>query len=201
MGLGTWSLTRDLTDGAAWAGVAGLFCGFAQAALSAASYLRRSEASWRDAEGLADNLAQIVQAEWLGEVAARHLRDPKVLPLSWTSTRGDLDERPHRVVRDRLAGRMDGRFDDVVVQLADGYRRIPSGRLVIVGEPGAGKTVLAMLLTLGLLKARASGAPVPVLLAASSWDPVREGLDDWVVRTLADSYYAGRSVGDPTPVA
>ena len=80
-----------------------------------------------------DNLAQIVQAEWLGEVAARQLRDPRVLPLSWSSSRGALDQRPGRIVRDRLAGRMDGRFDDVVGQLADGYRQIPSGRLVALG--------------------------------------------------------------------
>ncbi|MEU2718035.1 hypothetical protein [Streptomyces sp. NPDC007205] len=69
---------------------------------------------------------------------------------------------------------------------------MPNGRLVILGEPGSGKSVLAILLTLGLLKDRAPGGPLPVLLPASSWDPVRESLDDWIVRTLALPYYSGR---------
>lgn len=66
-------------------------------------------------------------------------------------------------------------------------------RLVVVGEPGAGKTVLGLLLILGLLASRAEGGPVPVLLPVSSWDPLRERLEDWLVRTMAEPYYNGRS--------
>ncbi|MEU2515212.1 WD40 repeat domain-containing protein [Streptomyces syringium] len=97
-----------------------------------------------------------------------------------------------QILRLRLDGRLDGRFDEATAQLAEGYGRVRSGRLVVLGEPGAGKTVLAILLALGLLKTRTPGGPVPVLLAASSWDPVCEPLDDWIVHTLASSYYSGR---------
>ncbi|WP_328968022.1 hypothetical protein [Streptomyces sp. NBC_00239] len=101
-----------------------------------------------------------------------------------------------RVLRVRLDGRLDGRFEEATARLAAGYRQIEGGRLVVLGEPGAGKSVLAMLLTLGLLGEPDRGTgpdrPVPVLVPVSSWDPVVEALDDWLVRTLADAYYAGR---------
>ncbi|WP_217130978.1 NACHT domain-containing protein [Streptomyces sp. AC558_RSS880] len=102
--------------------------------------------------------------------------------------------QPARVVRLRLDGRLDGRFDEAADRLAAGYRRIGSGRLVVLGEPGSGKTVLALMLTLGLLDEgrRESGGPVPVLVPVSSWDPVRWSLNDWLVRRLAEAYYAGR---------
>lgn len=91
----------------------------------------------------------------------------------------------------RLDGRLDGDFDRAIGLLADGYGRLEQGRLVVIGEPGAGKTVLAMLLALGLLASRNPGTRVPVLLSISSWDPLRERLDDWIVRTLAVPYYGG----------
>ncbi|MGW1769074.1 NACHT and WD40 repeat domain-containing protein [Streptomyces sp. NPDC002073] len=151
----------------------------------------------------AADLARTVEAQWLEEARARSLRDPRVLPLSWSATGRDVTDRPEAVLRSGGAGRIarlmldgrldDGGFDAAVAALGEEYGRIASGRLVVLGEPGAGKTVLAMLLTLGLLKAREPDAPVPVLLSAGAWDPVRESLDAWVVRTLADTYYVGRS--------
>ncbi len=39
----------------------------------------------------------------------------------------------------------------------------------------------------------AAGGAVPVLLSASSWDPLAETMDAWVVRMLATAYYNGRT--------
>lgn len=127
------------------------------------------------AEDLAADLAETIRDEWLDEAGSRKLRDPKVLPLTWSS------------------GRMDGPFEKATRQLAAEYRHIRTGRLVVLGEPGSGKTVLAMLLTLGLIADRRPNTPVPVLLSASSWDPVRDPLDDWIVHKLAGAYYNGRT--------
>lgn len=91
-----------------------------------------------------------------------------------------------------MNGRLEGRFDQAATQLARGYRQVPSGRLVVLGEPGAGKTVLALMLTLGLLRDRDPAGPVPVLLSVSTWDPVTQSLDDWIVDTLATAYYGTR---------
>ncbi|RLK62034.1 NACHT domain-containing protein [Actinokineospora cianjurensis] len=133
----------------------------------------------RDVDGLADDLAGTVADEWAEEATARRLRDPHVLPVAWSS--------------EWLTGRVDGPFDEVAARVARGYSGIGSGRMLVLGEPGSGKTVLAIVLTLGLLADRSPGAPVPVLLAASSWDPVEESLDDWSVRAMATAYYNGRT--------
>lgn len=52
------------------------------------------------------------------------------------------------------------------------YRRIPSGRLVVLGRAGSGKSILAIRFVLDLLKDRtASAEPVPVIFSLASWDP------------------------------
>lgn len=177
---------------------AGLFIGLASLLLSLLDFFRQ-EPVRPDPAALADDLALRLREQWLEEAQARRLRDPRVLPLKWTATTREVVDRSGasdaaraRVLRMRLDGRLDGRFDEVIDRLAANYARIPNRRLVTIGEPGAGKTVLAILLTLGLLGARDQGGPVPVLLPVASWDPVRERLDDWIVRTLAQPYYNGR---------
>lgn len=174
--------------------VGGLFIGIASLSVALADFFRE-EPSPPDPIVYADDLARTVRAQWLEETEARRLRDPRVLPIAWATTGREVADEPRaqagsgRVLRVRMDGRLDGHFDRAIGRLADGYGRLEQGRLVVIGEPGAGKTVLAMLLTLGLLASRNAGKRVPVLLPVSSWDPLREPLDDWIVRTLAVPYY------------
>ncbi|MEK2473859.1 NACHT domain-containing protein [Streptomyces noursei] len=180
----------------AWAG---LFVSIAALAVSLADLLP-TLAPPADTAQLADDLAVTVREQWQEEITARNLRDPQVIPLSWSATNRPVAAPPAslvgsvagRVLRLSLDGRLEGGFDAAAARLAEGYRRLDSGRLVILGEPGAGKTVLAAMLTLGLLAERASGAPVPVLLQVSGWDPVSVSLNDWMVAALAQAYYGGR---------
>ncbi len=58
--------------------------------------------------------------------------------------------------------------------------RIPTGRLVVLGEPGSGKTVLLLRLVLDLLARRDAGGPVPLLVPVASWNPDQDGLYDWL---------------------
>ncbi|GAA2707785.1 MULTISPECIES: hypothetical protein [Streptomyces] len=199
-GFAVWLYAGHLQDAERLIAVPGLLVSVASLAVALADYFRPEEAPG-DPASIADDLAGTVRDQWSEEATARSLRDPRVLPLSWRASARAVSDTPERVtgsttagtiLRLRLDGRLDGRFDAATAQLAEGYARVPSGRLVVLGEPGAGKTVLAILLTLGLLRARSDGGPVPVLLAASSWDPVRERLDDWIVQALAASYYSGR---------
>lgn len=152
---------------------------------------------------LADDLARTVRAEWLDEAKARMLRDPGVLPLSWAATHPNQPGGRATVtpsVADAKAAQykdaqLPGSFDEAARQLAAWYdtvRTVSHGRLVTLGEPGAGKTALAILLTIGLLEKRVSGTPTPVLLSAGSWDPVVQDLDDWMITTLGTAYYNGR---------
>jgi hypothetical protein len=193
---------------AAWTAVAGptidqaaLLVALVTLDATLAMFLWPEKASLPVAE-LADDLACTVHEQWRDEVKVRKLREPGVLPLSWAATRrkgiadrGDDSGPTNAALRSRprhLHGRLDGKLDQVVAQLAQDYRRLPLGRLVLLGEPGAGKSVLAVLMTLGLLGDRAPAGRVPVLLPAASWDPVSEPLDTWIVRTLAVLYYNGQ---------
>ncbi|MFJ9643682.1 NACHT domain-containing protein [Streptomyces sp. NPDC004244] len=74
-------------------------------------------------------------------------------------------------------------FPDV----AEYYRRTCPRRLVVTGEPGAGKTVLALELMLALLDERGEGDPVPVRLSLAEWDPAIP-LQNWLARHLMDVY-------------
>jgi hypothetical protein len=184
------------------ASVASLFLGFLSLAPVLGGPLRQ-ERTPPDPAALADDLALTLNEQWLDEAKILRLRSPRVLPLAWSATTRNVADLPDpdsagppgtaaRVLRMRLNGRLEGRFETVIRQLAQGYEQLPNRRLVVLGEPGAGKTALAILLTLGMLAVREVGGPVPVLLPVSSWDPVRESLDDWIVRTLAVPYYNGR---------
>lgn len=173
VGLAIAVVSGDLAASDMVSSVVSAFTGLAALA-AAVLALNRSPRSSLGAVELAQDLAETLRGEWLDEARARGLRDAKVLPLSWST------------------GRTDGRFDDAAARLADEYRSIASGRLVVLGEPGSGKSVLAVLLTLGLLADREPDEPVPVLLAASSWDPVRDPFDEWIVHSVATGYYNGR---------
>ncbi|MGW4638964.1 NACHT domain-containing protein [Sphaerisporangium sp. NPDC004334] len=70
-----------------------------------------------------------------------------------------------------------------LTEVVEYYRRLRPGRLVITGAAGAGKTVLALRLLLGLLAAPAPGDRVPVRLSATQWDTATS-LQAWVAAHL-----------------
>lgn len=77
--------------------------------------------------------------------------------------------------------------DGSLEQVLNYYRSLSPRRLIITGEPGAGKTVLAIQLLLSLLAERAQGDPVPVRLALTTWDPSTP-VESWLARQLAKDY-------------
>lgn len=100
------------------------------------------------------------------------------LPLRWTGNDlfGNLDTAID------LAGDLD--------HIADMFDRIPSGRLVVLGRPGSGKSVLALRFVLArLLSAhRQPSLQVPVVLPLSSWPPSHQSLRDWIADVLISEY-------------
>ncbi len=67
------------------------------------------------------------------------------------------------------------------------------GFLLILGEPGAGKTVALYALSrdLAALHADDLDAPIPVVLSLASWS-AETGLGDWLAATLAAAHYVPR---------
>jgi hypothetical protein len=75
-------------------------------------------------------------------------------------------------------------LDGGLADIADVYRRVPSGRLVVLGDAGSGKSVLMMRFVLDHLGRRRGGDPVPVVFSIGSWDPTATVLRDWLVERL-----------------
>ncbi|MGH3770340.1 MAG: NACHT domain-containing protein [Pseudonocardiaceae bacterium] len=80
--------------------------------------------------------------------------------------------------------------------LLDVYSGLDSGRLIILGGPGAGKTSAAITLLLDALKRRAvvetaearARVPVPLLFTLRGWDPNRKKFADWLADRLEHDY-------------
>ena len=146
---------------------------------------------------VADQLAVAVGAQWNAEAAARRLNDPYPLPVSWTAADPSLTDtwdsigelatrgagwprpagwRPRAAGPAALAGEGSA--------LVDALARVPTGRLVVLGEPGAGKTMLMVRLVLDLLARRTAGGPVPFLASVASWNPAAQDLRQWLTDLL-----------------
>ena len=152
----------------------------------------------QDLAEAADQLAVTVSAQWEAEAAMRSLDDPCLLRVRWVAADMSLaDDWDVLVVQAGSgAGRpspsppgawatgpdeLAGSGNHLVKMLA----QVPTGRLVVLGEPGAGKTMLMVRLVLDLLASRTSGAPVPVLASLASWNPSEEDLHGWMADQLA----------------
>jgi hypothetical protein len=75
------------------------------------------------------------------------------------------------------------------------YAGLTSGRIIVVGAPGAGKSATAILLLLDALRHYSSvedtqraRVPVPVLLTAHGWDPTTRSIRDWLCDRLTAVY-------------
>jgi hypothetical protein len=151
----------------------------------------------------ADRLAVIVRDQWEIEARLRRLSDPYPLPVRWSAADPALAESLGLLTRLASSGAgwrisrsshlwatrpgdLAGNGGDLVHVL----NRVPTRRLVVLGEPGSGKTVLMVRLVLDLLSVRAQGDPVPVLIPAAGWDPSRETLDNWLSAYLVTTYPA-----------
>ncbi|MFF7458479.1 NACHT domain-containing protein [Kitasatospora sp. NPDC008115] len=131
--------------------------------------------------GLAEErLARSLLYQWRAEADAWDMADPEPLAVRWVHSRTALG--PGR--------ELDGRGDRVGT-MAEALLGLDHRRLLILGGAGAGKTTLAVLLTLELLARRLTrdeDVPVPVVLSLESWDSERVNFHDWLVRRIAEEH-------------
>jgi hypothetical protein len=151
------------------------------------------------------DLAAAVRRQWSKAAAERQLLVPAPIPVRWS-----LSDHP---VTGPLEGAVaeGGPFAPLPglrtiteqhllggggrAELFALYGGLGSGRLVVVGGPGAGKTGAAVLLVLDALAHREAVAepdrglvPVPVLVTLHGWDPGIERFPDWLAGRLIVTY-------------
>ncbi|MFF1609545.1 NACHT domain-containing protein [Amycolatopsis sp. NPDC058278] len=145
-------------------------------------------------------LCDLVLAQWRTEIVVRQLDDPAPLAVRWRLTELDVNGDVEQVARPKLlryligqgTRRFEGRTDRIS-EMASEFRKLPRRRLVILGDPGMGKTTLAVLLLRELLMYPHGEEPVPVFFSMSGWDPSAESLHTWVARRLTEDYPALRA--------
>ena len=168
----------------------------------------------------ADALAEHVALQWRQAAIERRLLNPIPIPVRWRWS----DLRVAGPIADATAdGAELARFSplpgipavteataregDLRALLAV-YGGLDSGRLVILGAPGAGKTGAAIRLLLAALEHRRSLAdserrdvPVPVFIGVRGWDPVTQPLQTWLALRLSEEHPSLRSVAYGRDVA
>jgi hypothetical protein len=78
------------------------------------------------------------------------------------------------------------------------FNQMGEGRtLLILGEPGAGKTITLLRLTKSLIACaeKDESLPIPVVFNLSSWATKQQNIDDWLVEELKEKYTIPKELG------
>jgi hypothetical protein len=160
----------------------------------------------------ADRLAVDMADRWQLEAARRRVSVPAPVSVRWRwsadmASRKDVTALPVPGAgvpplpdpgnRGEVLG------SGIVTRLHDElYAKLPHGRLVLLGGPGAGKTGAMILLLLAALRWRESLAdgderarvPVPVWLTLGNWDPATTTLHEWAAARMSLDHPALRAL-------
>jgi hypothetical protein len=134
----------------------------------------------------AQALADQEREQWSSEVALRGFADPRPMTVQWVPAEPELTDH-----LDFVGGYVRGSSSNIA-DILQSIRKLNNQRLVALGPAGAGKTVLAELLVLEILKTRRPDDPVPVFFSLSSWNPEHEALRTWLQRRLGEDHPALR---------
>lgn len=168
---------------------------------------RRDVPTSLDAFALAsDALAAAVSAQWKHAAGERRLRHPTPIPVRWRwshwEVTGEAIEAVGSVGQARFAP-LPGMAAATLATVGAGgirdlfgvYGGLDSGRVIVLGGAGTGKSAAAILTVLdalnhrqGLADAQRAQVPVPVLLTAHGWDPRHQRLGEWLAARLDDGY-------------
>lgn len=163
----------------------------------------------RPLDEVADSLAAVVTEQWTRAALERRLLQPEPIPVQWESSSRPLAGPVSAAIKSRQFPPLPGLSPAARRQLHGGrlqdlhavYGGLGSGRLVIIGEPGAGKTGTAVLLVLAALEHRQQVpsqdrqlVPVPVMFTLHGWDPSTQRVGDWLAVRLQETYplFAGK---------
>ncbi|MEV4976783.1 NACHT domain-containing protein [Streptomyces scopuliridis] len=133
----------------------------------------------------AEALAGEVSKQWRKEEEQRRVHDPFPLPVRFRCTDRDVFDNWANIRQlPRGAAAKPLPLAGELEQIVDAYTFVPSGRLVVLGEAGAGKSILTLRFLVDWLDARTPGDRVPVIFGLGSWDPAAISLRDWMCAQL-----------------
>ncbi|MFE1882701.1 NACHT domain-containing protein [Streptomyces diastatochromogenes] len=153
----------------------------------------------------ADKLAEQVYAWWDEEAGNRGLLSPAPLPVRWQLSEAGVTARVAAATAEGTRRRFTPlpgatavteeqlRAGGGLTELFEVYAGLASGRILLVGPEGSGKTAAVVLLLLDALRhrqdepdpQRRARIPVPVLMSLNGWEPQEERPIDWAVRRLS----------------
>jgi hypothetical protein len=136
-----------------------------------------------------------VQEFWVENVLEKSLHNKAIIDLG-------LEERPDLVKRSfgnlKISPEQSQKPLSINRGITTAFNRMGEGRtLLILGEPGAGKTTVLLKLTRDLI-ARTSenlNQPIPVVFNLSSWAKKQQKIADWLVDELQSNYGVSKSLG------
>jgi hypothetical protein len=153
-----------------------------------------------DLSDRADVLAEAVRTQWEQAAGERGLLAPEPIPVRWARPVLPLAGPAAAAVAARRFDPLPGLSFATSIQSDTGqiselhalYGGLGSGRLIIAGAPGAGKSGTAVLLVLAALRYRDQATeadrqkiPVPVLFTAHDWS---EPVQDWLAGKMRQTY-------------
>ena len=142
----------------------------------------------RDAQADRSRAAMLnkVRTIWIDGVLNQNLTDETRIALALTEKADAVLWQRDFVVRHTRAAPRRLAPDTPIIDVFDDL----DGALLILGAPGAGKTMLLLDLASALLDRAVHDAwhPIPVILPLSSWAEQPRPLQDWIVEELAKRY-------------
>ncbi|WP_051319756.1 MULTISPECIES: NACHT domain-containing protein [Planktothrix] len=136
-----------------------------------------------------------VQEFWVENVLERSLHNKAMIDLG-------LEERPDLVARPFGNVQISPEQSQKPLSTSRGintaFNRMGEGRtLLILGEPGAGKTTVLLKLTRDLIAQTSENLnrPIPVVFNLSSWAKKQQKIADWLVDELQSNYGVSKSLG------
>ncbi|MEX5633873.1 hypothetical protein, partial [Parafrankia sp. FMc2] len=145
-----------------------------------AAVVTNEDRSLRD---LIDGLAESVQRE---NAVLRHLLTGfDELPVGLDYLQGEVHRPDSRWSPSSESDRLNGTG---VVELAERFQAGEIGQLTVLGEAGAGKTTMLVLLVDHLLVARGPDDRIPIRFPLASWNPAKIDLYNWMARRFQFEY-------------
>lgn len=133
-------------------------------------------------------LAGSLHARYLQEERQWQVHEPSsLLPLRWVNAPDEIVDHWQNIRGDGAADPIDLSGSGGGDELRDIFRAVPSRRMVVLGDAGTGKSLLAVRFALALLdpEHRQPDYPLPAICKLAHWDVARQGFREWLVGQLA----------------